>query len=100
MTCDNDNHYKDEQEAYNGGLLNEFSEILSGTPATNNGEACTPNLSMGYYDGNTVTALWNYALAGPILNFFDFRRGPDDQQALERILILDPDTGEPTYPNW
>ena len=61
VTCDNDNHYHDEQEAYNGGLLNEFSEILSGTPATNNGEACTPNLSMGYYDGNTVTALWYYA---------------------------------------
>ncbi|HUO34351.1 MAG TPA: alkaline phosphatase family protein [Candidatus Acidoferrum sp.] len=56
VTCDNDNHYKDEQRAYNGGLLNEFAEILSGT-----GDGCTPNLSMGYYDGNTVTALWNYA---------------------------------------
>jgi len=61
VTCDNDNHYHDEQVAYNGGLLNEFSEELSGTPANNNGEACTPNLSMGYYDGNTVTALWYYA---------------------------------------
>jgi phospholipase C len=56
VTCDNDNHYKDEQEAYDGGLLNEFSEILSAT-----GVGCTPNLSMGYCDGNTVTALWNYA---------------------------------------
>ena len=56
VTCDNDNHYKDEQTAYHGGLLDEFSEILSGT-----GTGCTPNLSMGYYDGNTVTALWNYA---------------------------------------
>ncbi|MGB6360099.1 MAG: alkaline phosphatase family protein [Candidatus Acidiferrales bacterium] len=56
VTCDNDNHYKDEQTAYDGGLLNEFSEILSGT-----GTGCTANLSMGYYDGNTVTALWNYA---------------------------------------
>ena len=56
VTCDNDNHYTDEQKAYNGGLLDEFSELLSGT-----GEGCTPNLSMGYYDGNTVTALWNYA---------------------------------------
>ncbi|MGA2984305.1 MAG: alkaline phosphatase family protein [Terriglobia bacterium] len=56
VTCDNDNHYKDEQEAYDGGLLNKFAEILSGT-----GTGCTPNLSMGYYDGNTVTAIWNYA---------------------------------------
>jgi phospholipase C len=55
-TCDNDNHYTDEQKAYNGGLLNQFSGLLSGT-----GADCTPNLSMGYYDGNTVTALWNYA---------------------------------------
>jgi phospholipase C len=58
VTCDNDNHYTDEQKAYNGGLLNQFAALLSApTSAT-----CTiPWLSMGYYDGNTVTALWNYA---------------------------------------
>ena len=56
VTCDNDNHYTDEQKAYNGGLINQVSELLSGT-----GTDCTPNLAMGYYDGNTVTALWNYA---------------------------------------
>jgi phospholipase C len=56
VTCDNDNHYTDEQKAYNGGLIDQVSELLSGT-----GAGCTPNLSMGYYDGNTVTAMWNYA---------------------------------------
>ncbi|HTX15141.1 MAG TPA: alkaline phosphatase family protein, partial [Candidatus Baltobacteraceae bacterium] len=56
VTCDNDNHYKDEQEAYDGGLLDKVATLLSGT-----GTDCTPNLSMGYYDGNTVTAIWNYA---------------------------------------
>jgi phospholipase C len=56
LTCDNDNHYHDEQAAYDAGLLDMFSELLSAT-----GSDCTPNLSMGYYDGNTVTALWNYA---------------------------------------
>jgi len=56
VTCDNDNHYTDEQTAYDGGLLDKFAATLSGT-----GAGCTPNLSMGYYDGNTVTALWNYA---------------------------------------
>ncbi len=55
-TCDNDNHYADEQTAYNHGLINLFPGTTSGT-----GTGCTPNLSMGYYDGNTVTALWNYA---------------------------------------
>ncbi|HLN15083.1 MAG TPA: alkaline phosphatase family protein, partial [bacterium] len=54
-TCDNDNHYRDEQQAYNAGLLDGFA----GLSAQDTG--CTPNLSMGYYDGNTVTALWNYA---------------------------------------
>jgi phospholipase C len=39
-----------------GGLIDQVSELLSGT-----GADCTPNLSIGYYDGNTVTALWNYA---------------------------------------
>ena len=55
-TCDNDNHYLDEQKAYNSGLLNKFPENTSATTA-----GCTPALSMAYYDGNTVTALWNYA---------------------------------------
>ena len=61
VTCDNDNHYTDEQNAYDGGLLDKVATLLSGTSASNSGESCTPNLSMGYYDGNTVTALWNYA---------------------------------------
>jgi phospholipase C len=56
VTCDNDNHYKDEQEAYDGGLLDKVATLLSGA-----GTDCTPDLSMGYYDGNTVTAIWNYA---------------------------------------
>ncbi len=56
VTCDNDNHYTDEQKASHSGLLDQYAAITSGT-----GAGCTPNLSMGYYDGNTVTALWNYA---------------------------------------
>jgi phospholipase C len=56
VTCDNDNHYLDEQKATNGGLLNKYAAITSAA-----GSGCTPNLSMGYYDGNTLTALWNYA---------------------------------------
>jgi len=55
-TCDNDNHYSDEQKAYDGGLLDKFVQSTSAT-----GAGCTPALAMGYYDGNTVTALWNYA---------------------------------------
>lgn len=57
LTCDNDNAYTDEQTAYHGGLIDKVAQTLSGT-----GTGCNiPNLAMGYYDGNTVTALWNYA---------------------------------------
>jgi phospholipase C len=56
VTCDNDNHYTDEQTAYHGGLIDKVAQTLSGT-----GTGCTPDLAMGYYDGNTITALWNYA---------------------------------------
>jgi phospholipase C len=33
VTCDNDNHYTDEQKAYNGGLIDQLSELLSGLHA-------------------------------------------------------------------
>jgi phospholipase C len=70
-TCDNDNHYTDEQKAYDGGLLDKFPENTAAT-----GTGCTPALSMGYYDGNTVTALWNYAQHYALSdNFFDTEFG-------------------------
>jgi phospholipase C len=56
-TCDNDNHYADEQKAYDSGLLDKFPENTN----TAVGPGCPAGLVMGYYDGNTVTALWNYA---------------------------------------
>src|ERR1700691_1521640 len=42
VTCDNDNHYADEQTAYHGGLIDKVATVLSGV-----GAACTPNLAMG-----------------------------------------------------
>jgi phospholipase C len=71
VTCDNDNHYTDEQKAYNGGLVDKFPENTSAS-----GPGCTPNLAMGYYDGNTVTGLWNYAQHFAMSdNFFDTEFG-------------------------
>jgi phospholipase C len=58
VTCDNDNHYTDEQKAFDSGLLDKFVQSTSAAVST----ACPiVGLNMGYYDGNTVTALWNYA---------------------------------------
>jgi phospholipase C len=57
-TCDQDHGYTDEQSMFDLGLMDNFLHF-------NNG--CTPDaghpsdLIMGYFDGNTVTAFWNYA---------------------------------------
>lgn len=59
-TADQDHAYTPEQLAFDSGLMDVFP-LYTGTagppPAglTNNG------LVMGYFDGNTVTGLWNYA---------------------------------------
>jgi phospholipase C len=51
VTPDQDHNYLDEQQAFDAGLMDLF-------PLHTGGNASTV---MGYYDGNTVTALWNYA---------------------------------------
>ncbi len=48
-----------EQQAYHGGLLDMFVQFTS--PIKTEDCPSIPNLPMGYYDGNTVTAIWNYA---------------------------------------
>jgi len=56
ITCDNDNGYTAEQQAVDGGLMDKFVQATGvSTPG------CSPNLVMGYYDGNTVTGIWNLA---------------------------------------
>ncbi len=56
ITCDMDHGYTAEQQAADAGLMDQFVER---TGATRYG--CDPKQVMGYYDGNTVTALWHYA---------------------------------------
>jgi phospholipase C len=51
VTCDNDHAYSAEQQAFHAGAMDLFVEATS----------CGGTTGMGYYDGNTVTALWNYA---------------------------------------
>lgn len=60
VTCDQDHDYTAEQKAYNGGKMDKFVENTSKDACTK-GEYGTDALTMGYYDGNTVTGLWNYA---------------------------------------
>jgi phospholipase C len=53
LTDDMDHGYTDEQKAFDSGKMDKFVEYTSGGD--------DPSLVMDYYDGNTVTALWNYA---------------------------------------
>jgi len=57
-TADQDHAYGDEQGAYDNGLMDLFVEKV-GRGDGPNGEK--GGQVMGYFDGNTVTALWNYA---------------------------------------
>ena len=76
MTCDNDHDYRAEQAAFNGGQMNMFPEQTS----------CQDGLVMDYYDGNTVTALWNYAQNYALAdNSFGTTFGPSTPGALNLI---------------
>jgi phospholipase C len=61
QTCDQDHSYTDEQKAFDSGLMDKFVETVGrgGTTCVDYGKG--NGLVMGYYDGNTVTGLWNYA---------------------------------------
>jgi phospholipase C len=62
-TSDQDHDYGPEQAAFNGGLMDLFPLNVGtpGPPPSSPPIALTTGLNMGYYDGNTVTAMWNYA---------------------------------------
>ncbi len=55
VTCDQDHGYSDEQYAFDGGLMDRF--LTHSCTDAHLGKTST----FGYYDGNTVTAIWNYA---------------------------------------
>ena len=61
QTCDQDHSYKDEQKAFDSGLMDKFVETVGRGSASCADYGKGTGLVMGYYDGNTVTAMWNYA---------------------------------------
>jgi len=67
-TASQDHNYPDEQKAFDGGKMDLFPiNVGTKNSAAQNAATGTDNLAntkaltMGFYDGNTVTALWNYA---------------------------------------
>ena len=63
LTSDQNHSYTPEQQAEDNGKMDMFvQKTESSTPTNGCGvEYCPPGIVMDYYDGNTVTALWNYA---------------------------------------
>ncbi len=79
-SCGNDHFYTRLQEAYNGGLVDKFVQTNSVS------KGCEPSITMGYFDGNTVTALWNYAQHFSMSdNFFASTFGPSTPGAINLI---------------
>ena len=59
-TADQDHDYLAEQRAFHHGLMDLFPKY-TGAPGPPPAGHDTHGLVMGYFDGNTVTAFWNYA---------------------------------------
>jgi len=86
VTCDQDHNYADEQKAFDHGLMDKFPESVGvgGPGCFDAGKG--KGLVMGYFDGNTVTALWNYAQHFAMSdNSFSTNFGPSTVGAINLI---------------
>ncbi|WP_243064850.1 phospholipase C [Humibacter sp. RRB41] len=102
VTCDQNHNYGPEQKALNNGAMDKFVENTSKDTCT--GMYGSPGLAMDYYDGNTVTAEWNYAQNYAMSdNAWDTVFGPSTPGALNLVsgqthgvTSIDPTTGKQT----
>ena len=93
LTCDQDHNYNDEQKAFDGGKMDQFVTSVgtgpTGSFGNNNspeGVPCSADMVMNYYDGNTVTGMWNYAKNfGLSDNFFASTFGPSAPGAVNLV---------------
>ena len=85
VTCSQSHDYTREQRAFNSGLMDKFVEFTSVSTASCD-QGLGRKLVMGYYDGNTVTAMWNYAQHFALSdNYFASTFGPSTPGALNLI---------------
>jgi phospholipase C len=88
-TADQDHSYTPEQEAFDNGLMDLFPTSVGTAgepPSPPPSGVLTKGLTLGYYDGNTVTALWNYAQRFAMSdNSYDTVFGPSTPGALNLI---------------
>ena len=89
LTADQNHSYGPEQASFDSGLMDLFP-LKTGTagppPSYYPPVVSTKGLVMGYYDGNTVTALWNYAQSFSMNdNSYNTQFGPSTPGALNLI---------------
>jgi len=86
VTCDQDHSYTAEQAAFDGGLMDRFVETVGRRSGACPDAGMGRGLTMGYYDGNTVTAMWNYAQRFAMSdNFHGTTFGPSTPGAINLI---------------
>jgi phospholipase C len=85
-TADQNHAYTAEEQAYDNGAMDLFPEFTGKGTSGGAGAFGTTGQVMGYYDGNTVTALWNYAQKFAMSdNAYTDTYGPSTPGALEAI---------------
>lgn len=88
-TCDQNHDYTPEQQAFDSGLMDRFPEYTATSCSSTtypDVSSLGPGVVMGYYDGNTVTALWNYAQYFAMNdNHFGTNFGPSTPGALNVV---------------
>jgi phospholipase C len=87
LTCDQNHSYAPEEKAFDLGAMDMFEQNTATDTCTGQPiEFGQPGLVMDYYDGNTVTALWNYAQNYAMSdNNYDTDFGPSTPGALNLI---------------
>ena len=85
VTCDQGHGYTAEQQAYNAGALDKFVEF-TGSSSASCDIGVGKSVVMGYYDGNTITGIWNYAQNFAMNdNSFSTQYGPSSPGAINLI---------------
>ncbi len=85
-TADQNHAYTAEEQAYDGGKADRFPRYTGNGTAGGVGAFGTDGQVMGYYDGNTVTALWRYAQHFAMSdNAYGDTYGPSTPGALEVV---------------
>jgi phospholipase C len=89
LTADMNHSDAPEQEAYDLGALDlfpKFTGAAGGTTILTPPAVATKGEVMGYFDGNTVTAMWNYAQNFALNdNHFNTQFGPSSPGAINLI---------------